>query len=90
MARTEVVPGAFFEYTWTAGERLVTVAGLRADFHNLYGTFASLDSTSDIVLPRKPKVRFGRGFRTANVFMEQLGLGQVIEGGLSRMDYNRR
>ena len=50
LTRTEVVPGVFFEYTWTAGERLQTVAGLRADFHNLYGTFASPRLTSDIVL----------------------------------------
>ena len=41
MARTEKVPGAFFEYTWTPGERFVAVAGLRGAFHNLYGNYAS-------------------------------------------------
>lgn len=75
MARTEVVPGAFFEYTWTAGERLVTVAGLRADFHNLYGTFASPRLHIRYSLAEETSLKFvyGRGFRTANVFMEQLG-----------------
>ena len=87
--RAEVVPGAFFEYTWTAGERLVTVAGLRADFHNLYGTFASPRLLIRYSLAEETSLKFvyGRGFRTANVFMEQLGTWAsnrrwIVEDGL--------
>ncbi|MBM55372.1 MAG: hypothetical protein CMB32_02315 [Euryarchaeota archaeon] len=73
--RTEVVPGAFFEYTWTANERLVAVAGLRGDFHNLYGAFASprLHIRYCILEETSIKLVAGRGFRTANVLMEQIG-----------------
>jgi outer membrane receptor for ferrienterochelin and colicin len=74
-ARTEIVPGAFFEYTWTASERLVAVAGLRGDFHNMYGAFASprLHIRYSIAEESSLKLVAGRGFRTANVLMEQLG-----------------
>ena len=75
ISRTEIVPGAFFEYTWTAGERLVVVAGLRGDHHNLYGNFASprLHVRYSLAEETSIKLVAGRGFRTANVFMEQLG-----------------
>lgn len=36
--RTEIVPGIFTEYSWTNLEKFALVAGLRSDFHNLYGT----------------------------------------------------
>ena len=73
--RTEIVPGAFFEYTWTPLERLVVVAGLRGDHHNLYGNFASprLHVRYSLAEETSIKLVAGRGFRTANVFMEQLG-----------------
>ena len=75
LSRTEIVPGAFFEYTWTPGERLVVVAGLRGDHHNLYGNFASprLHVRYSLAEETSLKLVAGRGFRTANVFMEQLG-----------------
>ncbi len=75
LSRTEIVPGAFFEYTWTPLERLVVVAGLRGDHHNLYGNFASprLHVRYSLAEETSIKLVAGRGFRTANVFMEQLG-----------------
>lgn len=75
MARIEKVPGAFFEYTWTPGERLVAVAGLRGDFHNLYGNYTSPRLHIRYSLREETTIKLvaGRGFRTANVFMEQLG-----------------
>ncbi len=36
--RQEIVPGAFFEYTYHTHERFTAVAAFRADYHNLYGT----------------------------------------------------
>ena len=75
LARIEIVPGGFFEYTWTAGERLVVVAGLRGDLHNMYGAFASprIHARYSIAEETSLKIVAGRGFRTANVMMEQLG-----------------
>lgn len=37
--RTEVVPGAFFEYSWTHRDKFSMVAGVRADYHNIFGAF---------------------------------------------------
>jgi outer membrane receptor for ferrienterochelin and colicin len=70
-----MVPGAFFEYTWTANERLVVVAGLRGDYHNMFGAFASPRFHMRYSLTEETSIKLvaGRGFRTANVFMEQLG-----------------
>ena len=75
LSRTEIVPGSFFEYTWTANERLVVVAGVRGDYHNMYGAFASprLHARYSLAEETSIKIVAGRGFRTANVFMEQLG-----------------
>ena len=89
LARIEMVPGSFFEYTWTANERLLVVAGLRSDYHNLYGAFLSprLHARYSLAEETSIKIVAGRGFRTANVFMEQLGSWAsnrrwVIEGDL--------
>tara|TARA_B110000444_G_scaffold257221_1_gene295209 strand:+ start:889 stop:3177 length:2289 start_codon:yes stop_codon:yes gene_type:complete len=89
LARIEMVPGSFFEYTWTANERLVVVAGLRGDYHNLYGSFLSprLHARYRLAEETSIKIVTGRGFRTANVFMEHLGSWAsnrrwVIEGDL--------
>ena len=75
LARTEIVPGGFFEYTWTANDRLVVVAGLRGDLHNMYGAFASprIHARYSLAEEISLKIVAGRGFRTANVMMEQLG-----------------
>ena len=35
--RNEIVPGAFFEYTYTYPEKITAIAGIRIDKHNLYG-----------------------------------------------------
>ena len=75
LSRTEIVPGSFFEYTWTANERLMVVAGVRGDYHNMYGAFFSprLHARYSLAEETSIKIVAGRGFRTANVFMEQLG-----------------
>lgn len=76
LARTEKVPGAYFEYTWTPSERLTVVSGLRGDYHNLYGAFATprLHARYSIAEETSIKLVAGKGFRTANVLMEQLGV----------------
>lgn len=70
-ARTETVPGLFFEYTLT-GLKYTLVAGARADFHNLAGTQFTprLNFKYDITPKTILRLSAGRGFRTANIFAE--------------------
>ena len=71
-ARTEMVPGAFFEYTYSPSDKFDAVAGIRGDYNNLYGWFA----TPRVHLRYQPiagttfRVSGGRGQRTANIFAE--------------------
>ena len=71
-SRKEIVPGAFFEYTYTPNEQWSMVAGVRADDNNLYGAFI----TPRFNLRYEPfkgstiRLSAGRGQRTANIFAE--------------------
>lgn len=71
-ARTEIVPGAFFEYTYSPTDQFDVVAGIRGDYNNLYGWFA----TPRVHLRYQPivgstfRLSGGRGQRTANIFAE--------------------
>jgi hypothetical protein len=71
-ARKEIVPGTFFEYTYTPNEKWSAVAGIRADNNNLYGAFV----TPRFNLRYEPfkgttfRLSAGRGQRTANIFAE--------------------
>lgn len=70
--RTEIVPGGFFEYTFTPSEKFGAVAGIRVDHNNLFGTFI----TPRVNLRYEPikgtifRFSAGRGQRTANIFAE--------------------
>lgn len=70
--RTEAVSGVFLEYTYSPSEKFDAVAGVRADYNNLYGWFG----TPRLHLRYQPATgstfRFsgGRGQRTANIFAE--------------------
>lgn len=73
--RNEIVPGAFFEYTYEMNEKFSLVAGLREDYHNLYGWF----TTPRMNIRYEPwigtiiRASVGRGQRTANIFAENEG-----------------
>ena len=71
-ARTESVPGVFAEYTYTHAENFSAVAGIRADYHNLYGLFYTprLHLRYNVTKTTMLRLSGGRGFRTANVFVE--------------------
>ncbi len=73
--RVERVPGAFVEYTWKGNERLSVIAGLRYDHHNMFDPFISprLHARWSLTENISWKVAAGRGYRTQNPFMEQLG-----------------
>lgn len=73
--RKEVVPGAFFEYTYTHGDKFSAVAGLRADHNSLFGFFATprLNLRYEPVKGTTVRLNAGRGQRTANIFAENIG-----------------
>lgn len=74
--KDEVVPGIFFQYTYNPEYSFSIIAGMRADFHNEYGTFF----TPRLHLRYSPSTsttfRFsvGKGFRTAKVISENISL----------------
>ena len=70
--RKEVVPGAFFEYTFTPSEKFSAVAGLRADNNNLFGFFITprLNLRYEVLHGTVIRASAGRGQRTANIFAE--------------------
>lgn len=71
---TEVIPGAFFEYTYTYLEKFNILFGLRADHHNVHG----MKYTPRVHMRYSPdeKLTFrasgGTGFRTPHIFMENM------------------
>lgn len=70
--RKEMVPGSFFEYTYTPDEKISLVAGLRGDYNNLYGAFLTprLNLRYEPVKGTTFRMSAGRGQRTANIFAE--------------------
>jgi outer membrane receptor for ferrienterochelin and colicins len=72
---TEMIPGAFVEYTYNWEDRLNIVAGLRGDYHNNYGLFTTprlhirYMPFEDFVL----RLSAGRGQRTAQIISENVG-----------------
>ena len=71
-ARTEVVPGGFFEYTYSPSDKFDAVVGIRGDYNNLYGWFATprLHLRYQPVMGTSFRISGGRGQRTANIFAE--------------------
>ena len=70
--RTEIVPGAFFEYTYTASDKFSAVAGLREDHNSIYGWFTTPRLNVRYAPTKLITIRasVGRGQRTANIFAE--------------------
>ena len=74
--RTESVPGAFFEYTYSYLDKLTVIAGIRADHHNRYGWFVTpranlrYQITESMVL----RISGGLGYRSANIISENISL----------------
>ncbi len=72
LKRRELVPGVFGEYQFTYLTTFTLLAGMRLDYHNLYGVFA----TPRLHLKYSPKemttfrVSAGRGYRVASILAE--------------------
>jgi outer membrane receptor for ferrienterochelin and colicins len=73
--RNEVVPGAFFEYSFNYLNRTNLMLGLRNDFHNLYGNQFSPRLHFKQEFGQNQTLRFsaGRGFRVSNPLAEYFG-----------------
>ncbi len=70
--RKEIVPGAFFEYTYDYLTKLTIVAGLRTDHNSLFGWFVTprLNVRYEPIKGTSIHISAGRGQRTANIFAE--------------------
>lgn len=73
--RTEIVPGAFVEYTYT-GARLTTVLGARGDYHNLYKFQFSPRIHAKYAITEFTDLRItaGKGWRVPNYMIDNISL----------------
>jgi outer membrane receptor for ferrienterochelin and colicins len=71
-SRNESVPGLFYEYNYLPNEDLTLVAGIRTDFHNLYGAYFTPRLHLRYALNDHWTLRAsaGKGYRTPNAIME--------------------
>ncbi len=74
--RTEYVPGGYFEYSFKHHEEFTAVAGIRTDYHNIYGPFITPRLHIRYAVTKNNILRLsgGRGQRTANILSEHNGL----------------
>lgn len=74
--RTELVPGAFGEFNWTPMPRFTTVAGIRGDYHNLFGFWLTPRLHLKYELSELSTLRLsaGSGRRLANFLAENSGV----------------
>jgi len=74
--RIESVAGAFFEYTYNLKDKFTLIAGVRADYDNLYGLFYTPRLNLRYRFNETTILRgsVGMGYRTANIISENLSL----------------
>jgi outer membrane receptor protein involved in Fe transport len=74
-SRTEVVPGAFGEYSYDNHINFSVIAGARVDFHNLFGTMFNprLHLRYNLTETTTLRGSAGRGMRLANLISENTG-----------------
>ena len=71
-SRKEVVPGLYYEYTYTPGDKFTLLLGARSDFHNLNGTYFTprLHTRYQFSESTTLRAAIGRGYRTPNTIAE--------------------
>ena len=74
--KTEIIPGLFFEYTYHYLEKLTVVAGVRDDYHNLFGNIFSprLHAKWNISPQNALRVSAGKGTRVSNPYADYTSL----------------
>jgi outer membrane receptor for ferrienterochelin and colicins len=72
LGRKESVPGFFVQYTYADSLKLTAIAGIRIDFHNLYGTLVTPRLHLRYALSPAVTLRAsaGKGFRSGNILAE--------------------
>ncbi len=70
--KTEIVPGAFAEYSYNRIDKLIIVAGFRADYHNLFGPLWTPRLHAKWNINKRNALRFslGRGYRVPNPYAD--------------------
>lgn len=70
--RQEIVPGLFYEYSYLPSTKFTLVAGLRADFHNIYGTFFTprIHMKYEVAKNTYLRLAAGKGRRVGNPLVE--------------------
>jgi outer membrane receptor for ferrienterochelin and colicins len=70
--KTEIVPGAFAEYTYNFLDKFILVAGLRGDYHNLYGPLVAprLHAKYNFSKLNALRISIGRGYRVPNPYAD--------------------
>jgi len=73
--RTEQVTGIYYEHTYSPLPQWTFLAGIRADYNNLYGSFITprMHAKWDINALSSLRVLIGRGQKSANIIAENLG-----------------
>jgi outer membrane receptor for ferrienterochelin and colicin len=76
MRRNETVPGVYGELKFLGVSNMTLVGGLRADFHNEYGTFYSPRAHASYQFQEGTILRAsaGKGFHIANIISENVAL----------------
>jgi len=72
-SRTEMVPGAFFQYTFHFQEKFTLIAGLRGDYNNIYDRFfvtPRMHIKYNIFEHTSLRASVGKGYRTPNLLAE--------------------
>lgn len=74
--KTEIVPGAFLEYTYKYLNKFSAVAGVRGDIHNLYGSFINprLHVKWNISPKNALRLSVGTGNRVPNPYADYTSL----------------
>ena len=71
-SRTEKVPGAFFQYTYELTDLFTLIAGLRGDYHNIYGGLVTsrMHLRYNAAEHTTFRASVGNGYRTPHVMAE--------------------
>ncbi len=72
--RNEIVPGAYFEYSYLPGDNLSIVIGNRVDYHNLFGIYYTPRVHTRLKISPITTLRLavGKGYRTPNALTENM------------------
>ena len=70
--REEIVPGIFAQYTYNLNDKLILLGGIRGDYHNEYGFFATprFHAKYNINDHINLRANVGMGYRSANILSE--------------------